>query len=203
MRILRNNTSRFEPLNRQKRVGLGVFTPPRPSDVSSMPGGGVRTPSPTFRFVGSLHLQQSDAHWDHEPPRESHRFKAFMDGRKAILGRFESLGAIPLFMGSRHGFTTAHRGQEPKAPASRTHSKRSASFWNVETARPRLECVELAPAFAAGSWVASTSNNRTRIGTLNRKVQSLGSAGVLAGVLQLENLAGKNAGAPMFGNNVF
>ena len=51
MRILRNKTSRFEPLNRQKRVGLGVLTPPRPSDVSSSPGGGVRTPGPTFRFV--------------------------------------------------------------------------------------------------------------------------------------------------------
>ena len=49
--ILRNKTSRFEPLNRQRRVGLGVLTPPRPADVSSMPGGGVRTPSPTFRFV--------------------------------------------------------------------------------------------------------------------------------------------------------
>ena len=67
-RILRNKTSRFEPLNRQRRVGLGVLTPPRSSDASSMPGGGVRTPSPTFRFVESLHLQQSDAHWDHEPP---------------------------------------------------------------------------------------------------------------------------------------
>ena len=52
MRILRNKTSRFESLNRQRRVGLGVLTPPRPSDVSSMPGGGVRTPSPTFRFEG-------------------------------------------------------------------------------------------------------------------------------------------------------
>ena len=52
VRILRNKTSRFEPLNRQRRVGLGVLTPPRPSDVSSMPGGGVRTPSPTFRSVG-------------------------------------------------------------------------------------------------------------------------------------------------------
>ena len=52
VRILRNKTSRFEPLNRQRRVGLGVLTAPRPSDVSSMPGGGVRTPSPTFRFVG-------------------------------------------------------------------------------------------------------------------------------------------------------
>ena len=51
-RDLRNKTSRFKPLNRQRRVGLGVLTPPRPSDVSSMPGGGVRTPSPTFRFVG-------------------------------------------------------------------------------------------------------------------------------------------------------
>ena len=48
---------------------------------------------------------------------------------------------------SRHGFTTAHWDQEPKAPASRTHSKRLASLWDVETARQRLECVELAPAF--------------------------------------------------------
>ena len=61
----------IKPLNRQRRVGLGVLTPPRPSDVSSMPGGGVRTPSPTFRFVGSLHLPPSDAHWDHEPKAQS------------------------------------------------------------------------------------------------------------------------------------
>ena len=55
--------------------------------------------------------------------------------------------AATRFMGSPHGFTTAHRDHEPKAPASRTHSKRFASLWNVETARQRLECVELAPAF--------------------------------------------------------
>ena len=101
VRILRKHFSRLEPLNRQRQVGLGVLTPPRPSGVSSLLGGGVRTPSPTFRFVGSLHLQLSDAHWDHEP----------------------------------------------KAPASRTHSKRFASLRSVETARQRLECVELAPAF--------------------------------------------------------
>ena len=52
VRILRNKISRFDPLNRQRRIGLGVLTPPRPSDVSSMPGGGVRTPSPTFRLMG-------------------------------------------------------------------------------------------------------------------------------------------------------
>ena len=98
MKILRNKTSRFEPPNRQRWVGLGVLTPPRPFRVSSMLGGGVRTPSPTFRFVGSLRLQQSVAHWDHEPSWKSHRFKAFMDERKAILGRFESLGGIPRFM---------------------------------------------------------------------------------------------------------
>ena len=51
--------------------------------------------------MGSLHLQQLDAHWDHEP----------------------------------------------KAPASWTHSKRFANLRDVETARQRLECVELAPAF--------------------------------------------------------
>ena len=53
------------------------------------------------------------------------------------------------FMDSRLGFATAHRDHEPKAPASRTHSKRFARLWNVEMARQRLECVELAPAF----WV--------------------------------------------------
>ena len=43
----------------------------------------------------------------------------------------------------------AHWDHEPKATASWSHSKRFASLWNVETARQRLECVELAPAF----WV--------------------------------------------------
>ena len=50
-------------------------------------------------------------------------------------------------MGSFPGLTTAHRDYEPKAPASRTHSKRFANLWDAETARERLECVELAPAF--------------------------------------------------------
>ena len=48
-------------LNRQSQVGLGVHTPPRPSRVSSLLGGGVRTPSPTFRFVGRLMLLESNA----------------------------------------------------------------------------------------------------------------------------------------------
>ena len=61
------------------------------------------------------------------------------------LGEAMAIGRT--FMDSRHGFTTAHWDQESKAPASRTHSKRFASLWNVETARQRLECVELAPAF--------------------------------------------------------
>ena len=52
VRILRKHFSRLEPLNRQRQVGLGVLTPPRPSRVSSLLGGGVRTPNPTFRFVG-------------------------------------------------------------------------------------------------------------------------------------------------------
>ena len=55
VRILRND-SRLEPLNRQRQVGLGVLTPLRPSRVSRMLGGGVRTPSPTFRFVGRASL---------------------------------------------------------------------------------------------------------------------------------------------------
>ena len=49
---LRNKTSRFEPLNRPRQVGRGVLTAPRLSVASSKSGGGVRTPSPTFRFVG-------------------------------------------------------------------------------------------------------------------------------------------------------
>ena len=52
MRIRTTGFLRFERLNRQRQVGLGVLTPPRPSRESSIPGGGVRTPSPTFRFVG-------------------------------------------------------------------------------------------------------------------------------------------------------
>ena len=55
VRILRND-SRFEPLNRQRRVGLGVLTTPRPSRVSSLLGGVVRTPSPTIGFVGRASL---------------------------------------------------------------------------------------------------------------------------------------------------
>ena len=98
VRILRNESSRFDPLNRPGRVGRGVLTAPRLSEASSKSGGGVRTPSPTFRFMGSPNLQQSDVHWDHEPSPTSHRFKAFMDQRKAIPGRFESLSAIPRFM---------------------------------------------------------------------------------------------------------
>ena len=133
MRILRNESSRFDPLNRPGRVGRGVLTAPRLSEASSKSGGGVRTPSPTFRFMGSPNLQQSDAHWDHEPSPTSHRFKAFMDQRKAIPGRFESLGAIPRFMESRQGFTTAQRDLEPKATASWSHSKRFAKFRDLES----------------------------------------------------------------------
>ena len=52
VRILRKETSRLEPQNRQRRVGLGVLTPP-PCMLDTLEGrGGVRTPSPTFRFVG-------------------------------------------------------------------------------------------------------------------------------------------------------
>ena len=52
VRILRNHFSRLEPLNRPGRVGLGVLTPP-PHMVDTLDGRGrVRTPSPTFRFVG-------------------------------------------------------------------------------------------------------------------------------------------------------
>ena len=51
--------------------------------------------------------------------------------------------------GSHLQQSNAHRDHEPKAPASRTHSKRFASLRSVETARQRLECVELAPAL----WV--------------------------------------------------
>ena len=52
MRIPQNESSRFEPLNRPRQVGRGVLTAPRLSVASSKSGGGVRTPSPTFRFVG-------------------------------------------------------------------------------------------------------------------------------------------------------
>ena len=64
------------------KVGLGVLTAPRLSVASCKSGGGVRTPSPTFPFVGSLHFQRSDAQWDHEPPeagraRCPHRAETF------------------------------------------------------------------------------------------------------------------------------
>ena len=55
MGILRND-SRLEPLNRQRQVGLGVLTPPS-SMLDTLDGRGVvRTPSPTFRFVGRASL---------------------------------------------------------------------------------------------------------------------------------------------------
>ena len=67
MRILRKHFSRFEPLNRQRQVGLGVLTRP-PCVLDTLDGrGAVRRPCPTCRFMESLHLQPSDAHWDHEP----------------------------------------------------------------------------------------------------------------------------------------
>ena len=60
------NYSRVEPRNWPSRVGRGVLTAPRPSTASSMPGGGVRTPSPTFRFMESS-LFLSDLLTGHEP----------------------------------------------------------------------------------------------------------------------------------------
>ena len=102
------------------------------------------------------------------------------------------------FVGSRHGFTTARWGHEPKAPASRAHSKRFASLWNVETARQRLECVELAPAFGVRFMGSVQLQPSDAHWGFEPKVQNPWSAGVLTGVLQLENLAGKDAGAPRF-----
>ena len=53
VRILRDKTSRFEPLNRQRRV---------------------RTPSPTFRFM--VRDQRGYADWPHFPPHpDSLRFR--------------------------------------------------------------------------------------------------------------------------------
>ena len=94
VRLLRKFFPRLEPLN--PALVVGRVTPCAPGLYCS--GGAHGVTRPTGRFVGSLDLQQVNAHWGHEPSWKSHRFKAFMDERKAILGRFESLGAIPRFM---------------------------------------------------------------------------------------------------------
>ena len=84
MRIPRKHFSRFEPPNRQRQVGLGVLTPPRPSRVSSMPGGGVRTPSPTFRFV--VRRAVSRAVWKLPSPRPSpHSFVVGRGSSRPLL----------------------------------------------------------------------------------------------------------------------
>ena len=76
-------------------------------------GGHKMNPEITQR-IQSVHVQPSDAHWDHEPSPASHRFKAFMDQRKAIPGRFESLGTLPRFMESSVFLSDLLTGHEPE-----------------------------------------------------------------------------------------
>ena len=70
-RIRRNAISRFEPLNlggRQCRAGVSPALRARQREhCVGFADLGRRDACPTFRFMGSLHLRQSDAHWDQEP----------------------------------------------------------------------------------------------------------------------------------------
>ena len=84
--------SRFEPLNR--KAG-DVAQASSPASSPGVPPGG-RAGSETLpqlaagtdcatRFAGSLHLQQSDAHWDHEP--ETPRSREIKSGIFRIVER--------------------------------------------------------------------------------------------------------------------
>ena len=119
------------------------------------------------RFATANPQRPPDAHWGHEPSPASHRFKAFMDETKAILGCFESLGAIPRFMSrarlifiymvTTYWLSTARKARYSSSASSGPAVVFTISSRKISRQRARIRVTAIFIAAGVVSWLAAAS----------------------------------------------